>query len=127
LYAAWLADDTGSPYARFVQSFAQPYVRIDNKLVANDWTDLTDGSIANPLNIDQNGNAIGSETTAVWSHVQTNGTTDRGINDDCMNWTEDSSSSFGGVGRHGNTDGTWTDPNLLSNCSVALSLYCFEQ
>ena len=127
LYAAWLADDSGSPDTRFVQSFVQPYVRIDNKLVANDWTDLTDGSIANPLNIDENGNAIPTSTTVVWTHVRTNGTTDGGATDDCINWTGGQSFSFGGVGRHGSTGGTWTDVNALANCSVALSLYCFEQ
>jgi len=94
MYAVWLADDVnGSPDTRFVKSFAQPYVRTDNKLVANDWTDLTNGSIANPLNIDQNGNpvlATGGISANVRSHVRTNGAKDVGEANDCGNWTSTS-------------------------------------
>jgi len=127
LYAAWLANDSGSPSTRFVQSTTQPYVTVDGRLVANDWADLIDGSIANPINIDENEIPLLSTAVVVWSHVATSGATDSGAVNDCREWAEDGSFAFGGVGSWSATNGTWTDTNFLSNCSTPLSLYCFEQ
>lgn len=53
-FKAWLGDSTKSPSNRFTQATV-PYVKLDGSLIANHWTDLTDGDIANPINIDENG------------------------------------------------------------------------
>ena len=76
-YRAWLADDTGSSSTRFTQSSIS-YIRTDGAIIANNWQDLTDGGISNPINIDQNRNAVDDIMTLfgvqVWSNVTTSGT-----------------------------------------------------
>jgi hypothetical protein len=46
-YLAWISDDTSSPRTRFTPS-EYPYRRIDGTVIANDFTDLTDGSLLLP-------------------------------------------------------------------------------
>ena len=55
-YLAWLSDTTTSPSARFAQANV-PYRLVDGTTIANDWADLVDGSIQNPINLDEYGNA----------------------------------------------------------------------
>ena len=43
-YKAWLSDTTGSPATRFAQA-SVPYRLVDGTTIANDWNDLTDGTI----------------------------------------------------------------------------------
>ena len=71
-YKAWLSDDTGvhTPPRDFITALV-PYVRVDGVPIANDWVDLLDGSLAAPINIDENGDA--TTTSAVWTHTQANG------------------------------------------------------
>nr|MBA3500495.1 hypothetical protein [Deltaproteobacteria bacterium] len=49
-YKAWLSDITGSPSTRFTKSTIVPYVRTDGFLLAQSFDDLTDGTIAGPIN-----------------------------------------------------------------------------
>ena len=51
---AWLSDDAESASSRITRS-SGPYTRVDGVLVANNWDDLTDGSLQNPLSIDEFG------------------------------------------------------------------------
>ena len=57
-FKAWISGGSysSSPASRFTRSTVLPYVRIDGAVVANDWNDLTDGTIQNPINIDEFGN-----------------------------------------------------------------------
>jgi len=125
LYAAWLADNTGSPDTRFVKSFSQPYYTTDGRLIANDWTDLTDGSIANKINKTENaGNIPGAN---IWTNVKIDGTMGSSTNN-CGDWTVNSgASNRGRLGSKGATDDSWTDNGFITNCSAAISIYCFEQ
>lgn len=125
LYAAWLADNTGSPDTRFVKSFTQPYYTTDGRLIANDWTDLTDGSIANNINRTENAGTAG--TPQIWTNVKIDGTL-ASSGDNCSDWTVNSGSSQRGrFGRKGAIDNEWTITGTRTNCSAALSIYCFEQ
>ena len=58
-YKAWLSDTTGSPATRFAPA-SVPYRLIDGTTIANDWNDLTDGTIQTPINLDEYGNAVSS-------------------------------------------------------------------
>ena len=49
-YLAWLSDGTDSPDTRFAKS-SDPYVLPDGTRIAEDFTDLTDGSILQLLNM----------------------------------------------------------------------------
>ena len=126
-YQAWLSDDTVSPDSRFFKS-PDPYVRLDDKTVASNWDDLTDGSIQNPIIVTEQG-----ETS--WPSVWTNTTFD-GLpigNSHCEGWT--TGVNNGKSGKIGYSpysdvpgyDGWWTDAERLNNCDLELALYCFEQ
>jgi len=57
-YWAWLSDGTDSPNTRFTKS-SHPYKLPDGTKIAEDFTDLTDGSILHAINIDPTGQPIG--------------------------------------------------------------------
>lgn len=121
-YRAWLADGTGSPSTRFIQS-SQPYELVDGTLVANNWADLTDGTLQNPINRDENGTTVSTPTT-VWTNVTTAGATDTAA--DCVDWTSDSGGDSGGIGSSTSATSIWTDLGG-QGCNLTLLLYCFEQ
>ena len=55
IYMAWLADQTGSPSTRFVQSTV-PYVLTDGATVANSYNALvTDGTLLHAIDRDESG------------------------------------------------------------------------
>ena len=111
---------TTSPAARFNHSTG-PYQLVDGTQVADNWADLTDGSIDHAIDLDQDGLAVGAPPT--WTGTRIDGTVDA---DHCFDWT---SSNFGDSGMGGVTtdaDNNWTS-NLPFPCSVMAHLYCFEQ
>ncbi len=57
-YLAWLSDGTDSPDTRFTKS-SHPYMLPDGTKIAEDFTDLTDGSILHTINIDPTGQPLG--------------------------------------------------------------------
>lgn len=121
-FKAWLSDNTTSASSRMTQSTLN-YVRTDGVVVANGWTDLTDGSIDNIINRDENGTARSGD---VWTNTTSSGAR-KSATDTCSNWT--SSSTFPDIGYGGTVswpDYSWTD--IYSNqCSTSSRLYCFEQ
>ncbi len=119
-YMAWLSDTTGSPSTRFDQS-PGPYVRVDGVIVADDWDDLTDGSVDNLPNIDENGSVAGD---FMWTGTNTDGTAQGGFT--CSNWSTDVGTAF--VGFNFVTDSRWTAAQN-SNCEGGggSRFYCFEQ
>jgi hypothetical protein len=137
-YKAWLSDATGSPSTRFTKS-TSAYVRVDGTTVANDWADLTDGTLVAGISItelDTQG-AVGSvcdpNDVGVWTNTATDGTqlfTDAS----CANWTGTAGGSVSwGLG--GNTgegftyacsaNGTQVCPSVAPIFTAAL--YCFQQ
>jgi hypothetical protein len=81
-YMAWLSDGTDSPETRFTRS-SHPYVLPDGTKVAEDYTDLKDGSILHPLNIDATGAPVGFKQ--YWTGTFADGTTVRD-NETCSAW-----------------------------------------
>jgi hypothetical protein len=116
-FKAWLSDSTGSPSSRFTQA-STPYVRTDGAQVAANWTDLADGNLDNPLNLDENG-AIRSSFT--WTGTATDGTA---LANHCNDWTN--LAALGAMGNPGSTGGTWTNAGPFS-CNFRQPLYCFQQ
>lgn len=119
-YKVWLSDSTGSPSTRFTQSTG-PYVRVDGAFVANNWADLTDGSLLNPININESGVFIPGNGN-VWTNTNPDGTPS-GIQN-CANWTVNgSNNAFGGI-----YDSTtaWTT-GIQAGCGNNGRLYCFQQ
>lgn len=114
------ADGTDSPATRFNQS-AQPYCPADGvTMIANNWSDLTDGTLLNPINLDENG---APATINPWTGTQSDGTA---VGPNCGGWTVDNA----GNGRNGSiaqTDETWSDAGGDFICPSILSIFCFEQ
>ncbi|BCH14954.1 hypothetical protein MesoLjLa_18050 [Mesorhizobium sp. L-2-11] len=123
-YKAWIAgsDPASAPATRFIHS-PVPYVRVDGIVVADNWTDLIDGSLDN---------SIGSETgylppsaNGVRTNVATDGTqAGSAPTDHCSDW---SASGTGRIGHRTQIDSDWTDYLSSYNCAAASRLYCFEQ
>ncbi len=57
-YLAWLSDGTDSPDTRFTKT-AHPYLLPDGTKIAEDFFDLTDGSILHAIDIDPTGKPLG--------------------------------------------------------------------
>jgi hypothetical protein len=127
-YKAWLADAAATPASRMVHG-SGPYQLPGGKLVARNWSDLTDGTLAAPIDQDEDGAPVepvivcrGGE---IWSNVAIGG--GRRPGPDCEGWTRaiGSTGSGGNVGDH---DAMWTEgdcPNM--SCTTPLPIYCVQQ
>jgi hypothetical protein len=125
-YKAWLSDSTQSPATRFVQS-PGPYRRVDGVTVANNWADLTDGTLAAPIAVAENGTVFADALLRSWTHTLANGTAGGVVpNDHCENWTSPSDTDFGNEGRVVDINSTWTVFGSGS-CNNNFHLYCFQQ
>ncbi len=119
-YRAWLSDSTGSPSTRFAQADV-PYVLLDGSVVADDWSDLTDGTLNVAINLNE---LLGASSGNVFTNTTPSGTV--WDETDCTDWT-DSAGSIPGNGFPPNADATWTQGGKGSNCFDTLHIYCFEQ
>src|SRR5262249_52319625 len=64
-YLAWLSDSTIWPAARFrcrAGECSQGYIRVDGVVVANDWDDLIDGNLANPISVSELNTTVAAPT-----------------------------------------------------------------
>jgi hypothetical protein len=121
-YKAWLAVTSAGPNTRFVQSTG-PYRLVDGTTIANDWADLTDGTLAAPINLTENGETF-FDPSRVWTNVATNGTP--AGSDDCVGWSSTQSFDSGGTGYALTGSATWTQDSS-EPCLAERRLYCFQQ
>jgi hypothetical protein len=121
-WTAWLSDKTGNAVDRILDSGGRPYQTLDGTIIANNLADLTDGTLAAPIVIDEMGSTVGSDFE-VWSATGIDGKwSTQGT---CINWA-DSSPGFAGIGVAGQTDATWTIEGGGNPCDSATNrLYCF--
>jgi hypothetical protein len=124
VYRAWLADSTLDPATLHTKSGA-PYVRIDLVVVADDWADLTDGTIQNPIWLDETGFVRGDR---VWTNVTAIGAGAVGGSDHCVDWSSASSGASGAYGETsgGGAPGGWTEFGS-EGCDQLNRIYCIEQ
>lgn len=123
-YRAWISEDysTAEPLDRFNHGTSIPFKLLDGTTIADDWADLTDGSLDNPINRDQNNSAVASGQE-VWTNVLTSGAHDGAF--DCDGWTYSGASGY--RGEVGQVDSNWTDKSGTATCSIPKRLYCFQQ
>ena len=120
-WMAWVAsDDSDDPESRFTHATI-PYRRTDGALIANNWTDLTDGTISNAISRTEFGTGKGAWA---WTNVNTDGTARDTT--DCNNWTVNGSGTSGNRGDPAVSNSNWSY-NDTQPCSVAQGLYCFQQ
>jgi uncharacterized repeat protein (TIGR02543 family) len=123
-WLAWLSDATTSPSIRFTQNTI-PYVTLDGTVIANNWTQLTSGTLQNAIMHDQNGAAVAA--SYVWTGTNANGTAVTSIStNDCNNWTAGTSGYSGTVGYLQYPNSEWTNDTSYS-CLNTARLYCFQQ
>ena len=116
-YAAWISTADSWVADRMKHSDGK-YVRVDGVTVADDWTDLTNNNIDNPLKIDEQGND--ADGNFVWTATHNADGGHQGP--DCEQWT---STGFGRAGKTGQTDTGWTNATNR-DCSLGARLYCFQ-
>lgn len=121
LFRAWLSSDTVSAASRLTHS-SVPYRRVDGAIVATNWSDLTDGSLQNPINISEQGTVINSSW--VWTNSFADGSIRQSSDSSCLNWL--STSSGGATGDSTRTDSGWSEYGA-SACYYRRPLYCIEQ
>ncbi len=122
-YLAWLSDGTNSPDTRFTKS-SHPYVLPDGTKIAEDYTDLTNGSILHTINIDPTGTPVGVQR--FWTGTNADGTSVQSFRT-CVGWAVDPvANSRAMVGSTGQTSTLWS---LRSQwpCAQPLRLACFQQ
>jgi hypothetical protein len=119
-YKAWLSDSATSVSSRIAHANV-PYQRIDGVAIANNWTDLTDGSLLAPLSFTESGAIVSG--TGVWTNSNVGGMT-ASMTNTCTNWWSVSGQSVRGY--DGSTNGAWTSNGLLG-CSYYLHLYCLQE
>jgi len=138
-YLAWLSTTSGpivgqpasGPLHRFVRHHV-PYVRPDGVRVADHFGDLVDGTLDNPINVDEFGATVFSDTGA-WSSTVANGAPvgiGNPAQNTCNNWTTDdvlATASF--TASIGAVDFSWSAPGISSGvqCVQRYRLICVEQ
>ena len=120
-FRAWLSTRESPVADRFVRSTV-PYVLVDGTRIADDWDDLTDGTLQAFLNLDAGGIDRGGD---VWTGTLPSGLAVEDPDSDCDGFT----SGLAGMalcGTTGSTNFTWT-ANATPPCDTPLRLFCFEQ
>ena len=123
LGGTWSAYVSGGGTSAIVRIADGPYYRLDDVFIANDKTDLTDGSIAAPIHITEDGGRL--ETWVCTGATETGGSTGY----DCRGWTWGCGVCEGDhwyveVGNSGRTTDDWSTAGW-SFCGSCY-LYCFE-
>lgn len=133
-YMAWLSDFADSPATRFRRS-PGPYQLVDGMRIAGSWNDLTDGSLANGIHVDERGTAVpSSPLQRVWTNTNPDGTqssSDRYLH--CGSWGTGSDIMDGRAvfGLTGLASETLTNAIFTGagdrRCNEFNRLYCFQQ
>jgi hypothetical protein len=121
-YKAWLGDSNTDPATRFEKS-NYPYELTNGDVIADNWTDLTDGTLAFPILYTEQGLVRTIPSHMVWSNAYTTGITWAGGNH-CSDWTSTTGTGF--TGNSGSVGSSWA---LAANvdCTELRRIYCFEQ
>ena len=121
-YRAWLSDTAGrSPVADFVQG-DEPFVMVSGVRVADHWADLADGTINNPIAVDELGEQPATDT-GVWTGTDVGGVPAAGAAT-CGDWR--STAGAGQVGDLGQIGPRWTADGTRG-CDEPGRLYCVQQ
>jgi len=136
-FKSWLSDSVTNARDRLTHATV-PYKLVNGTTIANNWSDLIDGQLSNPITHDEKGNQIASPTLTkqVWTGTRHDGTKDTnriGSQYYCSDWSSPRASVWGIFGYAGatrttatNVGSAWSAASLIS-CGQSLYLYCMEQ
>jgi hypothetical protein len=119
-FLAWVSTSTSTVSARFAHG-SMPYVLGNGTIVANDWTDLTNGNLNHGIDQTEQGHA---QVNGAWT-----GTTSVDAlyyGQSCADWTSSAPAQPGAAGNVGGAGGGWSGATLDS-CFQTNALYCFEK
>lgn len=119
-FQAWLSDSTTSAASRLPHS-SQPYVLWDGTIVADDWSDLTDGTLDHSINLSAAGDVGPAD---VWTATNPAGSSVTSAS--CEDWSTTFSFSLPLTGATTVTDYRWTTNVLALPCSTAQRLFCLR-
>ena len=123
-YMAWISDAVDGPAARFMTKTG-PYILVNGTKVADDWADLTDGTLDAAINRTET-NVTPMNPIQVWTNTNIDGTpssTDK----HCVDWGNSmGGSNKGDFGERTVTDSNWTKKGNAA-CNSVYRLYCFQQ
>ncbi len=123
-YRAWLSTLGAGNHAKDrITHHTVPFVLTQGKrVVATDWTDLTDGMLQNSISADERGVTV--PTTGVFTGTTIDGTA---TGNHCANWS--TTSAVGTIGNSSATNSLWTSVStaICINFTSGYRLYCFEQ
>lgn len=114
-YKAWLSDASVDARDRFESN--GPWYRADGFLIATDMADLTDGSLATTINMNELGRRI--QSGFAWTGTNADGTAD---SNHCDSWTSEDANGL--VGEIINVSSQWTKQGDRSCSSSGYPLYC---
>ncbi len=126
VWKAWLSNLTLSASQRLYHS-PLAYKRMDGVIIANNWNDLIDATIQNPISKDQYSNNVYGP---VWTGTNFNGATitvnpNGDHNDLCANWT--STAGMARTGSNDKVDVGWSRYGAYACSRTEPRLYCFQQ
>ena len=126
IFRAWLSDATktaGDP-TRIPQG-TQAYLRTDGLTFAQSYKDMTNGDVARPLNVDEQGVSLTGAALELgaWTGTDYDGTYS---STSCNNWTSEASTDNGSAGDSQAMDTTWSDFSSATSCNSKRHLYCIE-
>ena len=129
-YRAWLSDQRDSAEQRLYYS-NNPYIMVNKVKVADDWLDLTDGSLDVAINRTELNMMIGvnppncfnADEALVWTGTQADGAA---LGGDCEGWSSNEMFVSGGTGLCNKKDMAWTQA-CTTMCDRQARLYCIEQ
>ncbi|MBW2523027.1 MAG: hypothetical protein JRI23_02570, partial [Deltaproteobacteria bacterium] len=141
-YMAWLSTPAASPSTRFTTQHTVPYRLVDGRILANGWSDLTDGSIDITFDLDEHGaiapdgnDPCGTAPNEHWKMAWTSTAHDGtfwefspGQDNHCNNWSD--TSAEGSWGYNDVTNNLWSVGCYGTGggtCSRTVALYCFQQ
>ena len=127
-YKAWLSTASTSPHERFDTKFTGKYrlrAKLSNDVgpvIATGWADLTDGTLAHPIDRDENGDY--ADLDLAWTNTKANGT--RASKDHCYNWTLAAVNESTILGATEAKDSSWSAILDDQSCAAMFRFYCFE-
>jgi hypothetical protein len=128
-YKAWLSTSSTSAENRLTHATV-PYKLVDGTTIADDWDDLTDGSLDAAFALTQEGGP--PARTETWTGTDAAGNF---FGDDCVAWTDatppppppDPAETAGTAGNTSEVDFQWTSATIFLGCNPELHLYCLQQ
>ena len=129
-YQAWLSDSNTSVADRF-RAKDGVYIDVLGNLIADSWTDLTDGNLDHPIQYDETGTLQNAPYTRAWTGTDSRGLLRSNSGNNCDDWNTDDWNTgeptpMGLVGVATVTNFYWTQANFLQ-CNSLSRLYCFQQ